>query len=334
MKKKKLLFILIPSVVLLLLLILFLPIPVGTLEDGKSLDFQALTYRLIRWDRTLTYIDGSTEPYVKWSIYAPSYRNSPILDLWTKARENESNESYFTATILEIRENEMLVEEEGTTPYYHEKFLCKLQENTKFSDGSEPIPRANLGVGDMVYVAYLGDILETYPAQIPNVTRVVQISTPIPYNASYIHVDGSGEHEALFFSFAENAPNDNRPLPIAEIESQEELKQILSSLKATESYTEGVLWKNSALFDLCDTYGEEFFQNKSLLLIYTYESSSSNAHRIRRCYLKDGVCTVEVEALIPQSGDCAMAGWVVCLEVEKSEIAESSFDAYRVSQQF
>lgn len=181
MKKTKLLFVLIPSVVLLLLLILFLPIPAGTLEDGKSLDFQALTYRLVRWDRTLTYIDGSTEPYVKWSFYSPAYRDSTMLDLWIKAREKEPSESFFPATIIEIRENEFLVEsDEGTLPPHRGRFLCKLQEDAKFSNGSQQIPRSDFGVGDMVYVAYTGEILETYPAQIPNVTRIVQISTAIP----------------------------------------------------------------------------------------------------------------------------------------------------------
>lgn len=325
MTKKKLFLILIPSVVLLLLLILFLPIPVGTLEDGKSLDFQALTYRLVRWDRMLTYIDGSTEPYVKWSFYSPAYRDSTMFDLWMKAREKEPMESFFTATIIEIRENELLVE----SPPHRGKFLCKIQEDTKFSNGSQPIPCSDFGVGDMVYVAYTGEIMETYPAQIPNVTRIVQISTAIPYTASYIHVDGCGENEVLFFSFAENEQSEGDHLPIAEIESRDELQKMLSSLKNTDAYDTGALWKNSELFDLCDTYGEDFFQNKTLLLIYTYESSSSNAHRIYRCYMEDGVCTVKVETLVPESGDCAMAGWLVCLEVEKDAVENVSFDAYR-----
>ncbi len=332
MKKKKFLFILIPSVVLLLLLILFLPIPVGTMNDGGSREYRALTYRLVHWNRIqVSLLDGSTELYEKWRFYPVSDFDATIDELWLKELENMETESVFTATIIEIRENEFLVESDGgATPPQRGKFLCKLQEDTKFSNGTQPIPYSDFSVGDMVYVAYTGEILETYPAQIPNVTRIVQISTAIPYTASYIHVDGCGENEALFFSFAENEQNEGDHLPIAEIESRDELQHMLSSLKNTDAYDTGALWKNSELFDLCDTYGEDFFQNKALLLIYTHESSSSNAHRISRCYVEDGVCTVVVETLVPQSGDCAMAGWLVCLEVEKDSIENLSFDSYRL----
>ena len=39
------------SVVLLIMLILFFPVPKGTYDDGGSREYEALTYKIIRWNR-------------------------------------------------------------------------------------------------------------------------------------------------------------------------------------------------------------------------------------------------------------------------------------------
>ncbi len=43
-KKKK-----IVAVVVIIMLVLFFPIPIGTLEDGGSKVYSALTYKIVKW---------------------------------------------------------------------------------------------------------------------------------------------------------------------------------------------------------------------------------------------------------------------------------------------
>jgi hypothetical protein len=44
-KKKKI----IVAVVVIIMLVLFFPIPIGTLEDGGSKVYSALTYKIVKW---------------------------------------------------------------------------------------------------------------------------------------------------------------------------------------------------------------------------------------------------------------------------------------------
>ena len=338
MKKKKFLLILIP--VFILVLILFLPIPVGTTNDGGSRDFQALTYRLVRWNRIIALEDGTVDYYTKWSFYPIPLCYESIDTLW----ENESGKCSelqiasrkqgFHARISEIRQKGLLVNGlDSNSINYRGAFSFSVKEETELLKENEKIQLSDLKIGDVVYVEFTGETMESYPAQISNVTRITLISSSgeLSYKDSYVRVDGCGENAHVFRHFSKNnaeADGWNR-LPIIAIESKESLDEMITGLKLFEQYTT-TLWSDTALFtDFPTIYDETFFKEKALLLVYIAESSGSNTHKIHSCYVSDGICTVIVESIVPESGDCDMAGWLVCLEVEKDDVANLSFDAYR-----
>lgn len=338
MRNKKFLLILIP--IFIVALILFLPIPVGTMNDGGSRDFQALTYRLVRWNRIIASEDGVVDYYTKWSFYPIPLCFEPIDTLWEKEVEKcpelqiVSHERGFHAQISEVRQQGLLVNGlDSNSINYRGAFSFFVKEEAELLNEDEKIQLSDLKIGDVVYVEFTGEIMESYPAQISNVTRITLIpsSGELSYKDFYVRVDGSGDNAHLFNRFSKNnvdADGWNR-LPIIAIDSKESLDEMITGLKPFEEYT-STLWYESALFtDFPTTYDEAFFKEKTLLLIYIAEPSSSNTHRIHRCYVEDGVCTVIVETLVPESGDCAMAGWLVCLEVEKDAVENVSFDAYR-----
>lgn len=340
MRKKKLLRILIP--VFILAFILFFPIPVETRNDGGSRDFRALTYRLIRWNRILPAEDGTVDFYTKWQIYPMTLRYASVDDLWERevaknpALEIFSYDNGFYATVSQIREKGLLVNGLESNPLnFRYEFSCSVGEETVLLKNDKEISLSDLRVGDTVFVQFSGEIMETYPAQIPNVKKITVTSTAgtVDYKASYLRVDGSGNNAHVFSEFSENkaeADGFNR-LPIVAIESKTELSQIISSLKNGDAYTSTVLWNDTELFTEFPTaYDETFFREKALLLVYIAESSGSISHKIHSCAVEDGICTVIVESIVPETGTCDMAGWLVCLEVKKDAVENVSFDSYRL----
>ena len=59
MKKK----ILIPIIsIVVLAAVLFLPIPQGSYDDGGTRDYNALTYKIVRWNKIMVELDENGQP--------------------------------------------------------------------------------------------------------------------------------------------------------------------------------------------------------------------------------------------------------------------------------
>jgi len=346
--KKKLWGILLISAVLFLL-ILTVPIPTGVMKDGGSREFTALTYKIVRWNRMIL-VDGDPFVYDHLRVYPFPQNLLDIDGLW--GLEVERNPSLsgdfsvdpgFYATVTEIRDNGFLVDGLDTNEInFRYEFSFSVNENTVLERDGRPVPLSAFQVGDTVFIEYTGEVMECYPARI-TVTRLTLIppgyeeesfGKSVPYTAEMIRVDGSGDSAGVFQSFAEpKAETDaERPLDVIAVESKEELLQILDGLKQSEAYRSGSLWPQSELYQAYpQRYDGTFFSENTLLLIYVGEPSSSYSHRIYSCSVKDGVCTVAVETVVPETGDCAMAGWIIALSVAKKDLQNVSFSAYRTA---
>ncbi len=99
MKKK----ILISIVVIVLLAALFIPIPVGTLNDGGTREYQAITYKMVVWNKNLVDVvdngDGtqSATPigaYHKTSLYWFGNAYKDIDELWEIEKTNNDINKY------------------------------------------------------------------------------------------------------------------------------------------------------------------------------------------------------------------------------------------------
>ena len=137
--------------VIALLVILFIPIPRGSLDDGGTRDYIALTYRIVDWNRI--YADGV---YEKAQIYFGADRNKTIDELWQQEYANV--EESFIATILEISGNSVLVEPVEGEP--------ERLSSDKISFGIADLEKIEVVVGSVIKVAYKGGIMESYPAKI------------------------------------------------------------------------------------------------------------------------------------------------------------------------
>lgn len=85
MKKKKWL---IPIIILLFVLVI--PIPTGMYRDGGTMEFTALTYKVVRWNR----MHDSVQTYSKFKIYPFPMNMLSIGDLFEIEREKEDAKMY------------------------------------------------------------------------------------------------------------------------------------------------------------------------------------------------------------------------------------------------
>lgn len=81
MKKSKI-FIIIGIV--LLCVVLFTPIPLGTIEDGGTRDYLALTYRIVKWNRLTGISEDGThiEVHKNTCVYFFPNNFKDIDELW------------------------------------------------------------------------------------------------------------------------------------------------------------------------------------------------------------------------------------------------------------
>ena len=84
--KKKLTIILIALVVL----ILVFPIYRGTVKDGGTQEYTALTYKVIKWHRLLDVDDGSWTYYRKTRVYFFPQNLLSMEELWDLEVEREN----------------------------------------------------------------------------------------------------------------------------------------------------------------------------------------------------------------------------------------------------
>ena len=162
MKKK----IWIPIIIVVLLAILVIPIPTGVCEDGGTREYTALTYKIVQWHKI--HPDGV---YEKTRFYFGPDRFKSLDELWERegispAWDDDSVEVHkLTATLLELQGNSALIE-----PLSEEVALAG---NDRITFGISELTEIGAEVGDVVTVSYIGDIMESYPAQINAVSWVL-----------------------------------------------------------------------------------------------------------------------------------------------------------------
>lgn len=145
--KKKLLFVLLG--ITLILVLVALPIPKGSLDDGGTREYQALTYKIVDWNRIH---EGGT--YQKTKVYFGKDAHKSLNALW----EQEDAPKRFTAIIQERSgywiEVEPLEGEEERSSADRIRFNARDLEELDAMEGAA------------VDILYSGGIMESYPAQI------------------------------------------------------------------------------------------------------------------------------------------------------------------------
>ena len=173
------------AVAVLLVAVLFFPMPAGVYQDGGTRVFQALTYKVVKWNRLTT-----TGTYQATRIYWLPENFSSLDALWLQ--EQDRVETRFLATVLEVNGSLALVEplEEQSVLLSCDRFSFDTGELEKI--GAEP--------GSIVEITFVGAVRESYPAQIDVVSwSMVQDLRFMSYEGQWLDRDTAKKRNSNLF---------------------------------------------------------------------------------------------------------------------------------------
>ncbi len=133
------------------LAVFFLPIPSGTLKDGGTRVYSALTYKIVDWNRL--YED---ETFDETKVYFGADRWKTVDELF--AQEEETIDKFVCGKIVERNETSVVI-----APLEGE---WERQSADLISFGIQGFPKIGAKVGSIVEVTYRGGVMESYPVQI------------------------------------------------------------------------------------------------------------------------------------------------------------------------
>ena len=138
-------------IAVLVIALLVVPVPEGTMNDGGTRVYSALSYKIVSWNRE--YDDGVFEDT---KVYFGADRMRSVDELFF--RESQTLEHMVRATVIEIGDKHVLIE-----PLESE---WERTSADRILIGTNGLADIGAKVGDIVEVTYTGGVMESYPAQI------------------------------------------------------------------------------------------------------------------------------------------------------------------------
>ena len=72
--------------------------------------------------------------------------------------------------------------------------------------------------------------------------------------------------------------------------------------------------------DAVEEYDEEYFKEKTLVIVLLTENSGSIRHKVTKASVNEGTMEIKIKRVVPEIGTCDMAGWHIIIETDKQEI--------------
>ena len=122
--------------------------------------------------------------------------------------------------------------------------------------------------------------------------------------------------------------NSDRHIPVYKCDTLEELNQFKTTFSGT--FTMDGTWEEVPSFEeVTADYTEDFFLENTLLLVYVEAGSCTPRFGVDSVSKENGTLSVYVKYTYnPEEGDCAMAGWLFTIPVNKDQIQDcTNFDA-------
>ncbi len=174
-------------IVAILLVILFFPIPKGTLNDGGTRVYTALTYTLVQWNRI--YIDEASPEavtYQKTSVYMFPNNRKSIDELWQTERANriQALEAETEATFPTLEMTDAIPPERRSLTLDDVLVLSQKGDTLSWSDFAPFIGR-DIGSGLYIMAYEIDETFRVFVGGVPTVE---------PY---YIRLKAKGDGDAF-----------------------------------------------------------------------------------------------------------------------------------------
>lgn len=167
-----------------LLAVLFVPAPKKVYNDGGTVEYQALTYKLVYWKHRTD--DGV---YQATRIYWLGDSHKDLNTLWQEERVPDK----FVAKILEVNETDVIVE-----PMEWE---WERNAASRFRIATGDLEPLQIAVGDYVEISYAGDVMESYPAMVEAVSwKLATELRNVSYSGEWMEKNESTAQQKNFIS--------------------------------------------------------------------------------------------------------------------------------------
>lgn len=141
---------------------------------------------------------------------------------------------------------------------------------------------------------------------------------PVGYNGNtYSKMMELGD--ISFYSYM----NKIQTLPVVKIEDVDELQSFMEKMNGYLNFDKNSYPDAPSFNEVKEEYNEEFFKTSTLLLAYTSSSTTVHRYTVENIIKSEGIITVNIAEIDPESGDTAMEGWLVAIRVSKEDTADA-----------
>ena len=116
--------------------------------------------------------------------------------------------------------------------------------------------------------------------------------------------------------------NKIQTLPVVKIEDVDELQSFMEKMNGYLNFDNNSYPDAPSFNEVKVEYTEEFFKTSTLLLAYTSSSTTAHRYTVENIIKSEGIITVNIAEIDPESGDTAMEGWLVAIRVSKEDTAD------------
>ena len=109
--------------------------------------------------------------------------------------------------------------------------------------------------------------------------------------------------------------------PVIKFDSKDELDRFIKEGRETFNL-DGDLYKDHLFLKNIKEYNEEFFENKSVILVSVTEPSGSIRHEVDSVIRRDGVVYVFMDRIVPEVCTDDMASWFITVAVDKNFLSD------------
>ena len=181
----------------------------------------------------------------------------------------------------------------------------------------EGVAIVDFTVGDLTLEEKTSEELTTQAVYTPS--EIKALFSRVGFSATY------EERMNILNKFAEKSvytPNSSEEhIPVIIFESRKELDSFINA--ARKPFAFGGEWENGHSFlENTKEYTEEFFENKSVVLVNLTEPSGSFRHKVNSLTKKNGIAEISVSRLTTEPYTEDVGDWFITIAVDKSFLSD------------
>lgn len=116
--------------------------------------------------------------------------------------------------------------------------------------------------------------------------------------------------------------DDKMQVPCVRISSVSELKEFIKKMSRDMNFK--MSYPDLPSFEkVCEEYTEDFFENTTLFLVYTFSGKSSDRYSVRYVRKTTGVLSIGLQETIYDLGNEVLQGWLACIGIPNDQLSDT-----------